>query len=75
MKATDVARRFVSALRSPSHLHERGNRNRGIEHRELAAQERVRLQGIRTKDASAAVAQILNVTVKFRWLGTRRLTR
>jgi hypothetical protein len=65
----------VSALGSPSHLHERGNRNRGIEHREIAAHEHGSLEGTRTKDANTAVAQIVNATVKFLWQGTRHLTR
>ena len=56
LKATDVARRFVSALGSPSHLQERGNRNRNIGHREIATYERLSLEGTRTKDANAAVA-------------------
>jgi hypothetical protein len=75
LKATDVARRFVPPLGSPSHLHERGNRNRNIGHREIAAHERVRLEGTRTKDANAAVANIVNATIKFLWPGTRRQTR
>ena len=75
LKAVDVARRFVPALGSPSHLHERGNRNRSIGHREIAAHERVRLEGTRTKDANAAVANIVNATIKFLWPGTRRRTR
>jgi hypothetical protein len=65
----------VAALGSPSHLHERGNRDRNIRHREIAAHERISLEGTRTKDANAAVAQIVKATVKFLWQGTRRLTR
>ncbi|HUE53451.1 MAG TPA: hypothetical protein VMO80_14000, partial [Terriglobales bacterium] len=75
LKATDVARSFVPALGSPSHLHERGNRNRNIGHGEIAAHERVSLEGTRTKDANAAVANIVNATVKFLWPGTRRRPR
>ena len=75
LKAADVARRFVPALGSPSHLHERGNRNRSIGHREIAAHERVRLEGARTKDANTAVANIVNATIKFLGPGTRRQTR
>jgi hypothetical protein len=75
LKAADVARRLVPALGSPSHLHERGNRNRSIGHREIAAHERVRMEGTRTKDANAAVANIVNATVKFLWQTTCRRTR
>lgn len=75
LKATEVARRFLSALHTPTHLHERGNRNRRIEHRELAAHESGRLERTRTKDAHTAVAEIMNATVEFLGPGTRRLTR
>ncbi len=60
---------------SPSHLHERGNRHRGIEHRQITANEHGCLEGKRTQDANATVAQIVNATIKFLWQGTRRLTR
>jgi hypothetical protein len=75
LKAADVARRFVPALGSPSHLHERGNRNRSIGHREIATYERLSLERTRTKDANAAVANIVNATIKLLWPGTRRQTR
>lgn len=65
----------MPALGSPSHLHERGNRNRSIGHGDIAAHERVSLERTRTEDANAAVAQIVNTTFKFLWQGTRRLAR
>ena len=65
----------MSALGSPPHLHERGNRNRSIDHREVAAHERVRLEGTRTKDAKAAVAEIMDAAIEFLWPVTRRLPR
>jgi len=76
LKSADVAaRRLVSALGGPSHSHERGNRNRGIEHRQIAAQESVRLKCALAEDANAAVAEIVNAAIKFLWRGARRLTR
>jgi len=62
-------------LGSPFDLHKRGNRNRSVGHRETAAYEHCSLEGKRTQDANAAVAQIVNATVKFLWQGTWRLTR
>ena len=65
----------MSALDSPSHLQEGGNRNRGIEHRQIAAQESVRLKRTLAEDANAAVAEIVKATFKFLWRGARCLTR
>jgi len=56
-------------------LHKRRNRDRNIRHREIATHKHVSLEGARTKDANAAVAEIVNATVKFLWQRTRRLTR
>ena len=75
LQAANIARGFVSALGSPSHLHERGNRNRSIDDREIAAHECVRLEGTRTQDAKAAIAEIINSAVEFLGRGTRRLAR
>jgi hypothetical protein len=75
LKAADVAWRFASAAGSPSYLQERGNRNRNIGYREFTAQEQGRLKGTRANDANAAIAQIVNATVKFLWRSARLLTR
>ena len=77
LKATDIACRFGPPLDSPSHMHERGNRNRSFEHRKTTAHKGVRLEWTRTKNANAAVAEIMNAAVKFLFLGQGigRLTR
>lgn len=70
LKAADITRGFLSAFDRPPYLHERGNRNRRIEYLEIAAHKRGGLEGARTENAHAAVAQIVKATVKlFRSLG------
>lgn len=74
LKTADVVLAFLAVLGSPSHLQQRGNRNRSIEHPQATAHERVRLEGTRTKDAKTAIAEIMNSTIEFLWPGTRART-
>lgn len=64
----------MSALGSPTHLHQRGNRNGRVGYRETATNEHRSREGARTQDAHAAVAEIVNATIKFLGQGIRGLT-
>lgn len=75
LKAADVAGRFLSVLGGPSHLHECGNRNRRVHCMEATANKRVCLQGARTDNTNAAIAQVVNTAIEFFWNATCRLAR
>ncbi len=75
LKSADIARRLAPVLGGPAHLHERGNQNRNIHHREIAAQQHGNLKRNRAEDTNAAIAEIVNAAVEFLGQGSGGLTR
>jgi len=65
LQAADVTGGFLPAFDRPAHLHEGRDRNRRIEYLEITAHKGGSLQRGRAKNAHAAVAQIVDATVKF----------
>jgi len=72
LKAAHVVWGFWSAFGRPPHLHERRDRNWSIQNREIATDKNSGPKWTGTKNAGAAVAQILNATVELLRRSSRR---